>query len=286
MKDSLIDPVIAADKLKTRLGGTDLVILDCRGSLTTPGAGKLLFDAGHIPGASYIDMVRDITGKRTGQNGRTPMADPGVFAETLRRLGVNRTSNVVIYDSGLMNFAPRVWFTVRSVGLVNAFVLDGGFAAWEKASYPIETVDRPKTPGDFTAEASLERIFLTQEIEQNLFTHRFLLIDARIEDVYLGEGSGPDLKGGHIPGSINHPNRLNIGSDGKLLNKDSLRQIFTRLSQGHPERVVHTCGSGIAACGNLLAMRHAGLVSAGVYIGSFSEWISNPAHLISTEDEG
>ena len=286
MQTPLIDPVISVEKLKALRERSDLVILDCRGSLTAPGAGKLLFDAGHIPGASYIDMTQDITGTRTGTNGRTPMVDAATFAQTLRRLGTNTTSTVVVYDSGLMNFAPRVWFTVRATGLVNAFVLDGGFDAWQKSSCPLETVEVPKTPGNFTAATSSERIFSTEEIEQNLLTHRYLLLDARIEDVYLGIGAGPDAKTGHIPGSVNHPNRLNVGTDGLLLDAGTLRQTFMRLSEEHPERVIHTCGSGIAACGNLLAMRHAGLTSAGVYIGSFSAWISDPSHPVSTEDEG
>ena len=222
MQTPLIDPVISIEKLKALRERSDLVILDCRGSLTTPGAGKLLFDAGHIPGASYIDMAQDITGKRTGTNGRTPMVDAATFAQTLRRLGTNTASTVVVYDTGLMNFAPRVWFTVRATGLVNAFVLDGGFDAWQKSSCPLETVEVPKTPGNFTAAASSERIFSTEEIEQNLLTHRYLLLDARIEDVYLGIGAGPDAKTGHIPGSVNHPNRLNVGTDGLLLDAGTL----------------------------------------------------------------
>ncbi len=286
MQTPLIDPVISVEKLKALRERSDLVILDCRGSLTAPGAGKLLFDAGHIPGASYIDMTQDITGTRTGTNGRTPMVDAATFAQTLRRLGTNTTSTVVVYDSGLMNFAPRVWFTVRSAGLVNAFVLDGGFDAWQKSSCPLETIEEPKKPGNFTAAPSPERIFSTKEIEQNLLTHRYLLLDARIEEVYLGASAGLDGKSGHIPGSVNHPNRLNVGTNGKFLDTDTLRQIFMHLSEGQPERVIHTCGSGIAACGNLLAMRHAGLTSAGVYIGSFSAWISDPSHPVSTEDEG
>ena len=286
MQTPFIDPVISVEKLKALRERSNLVILDCRGSLTTPGAGKLLFDAGHIPGASYIDMARDITGKRTGTNGRTSMVDAATFAQTLRRLGTNTASTVVVYDTGLMNFAPRVWFTVRSAGLVNAFVLDGGFDAWKQGSCSIETIEDPKTPGNFTAAPSPERIFSTKEIEQNLLTHRYLLLDARIEEVYLGASAGLDGKSGHIPGSVNHPNRLNVGTNGKFLDTDTLRQIFMHLSEGQPERVIHTCGSGIAACGNLLAMRHAGLPSAGVYIGSFSAWISDPLHPLSTEDEG
>ncbi|HBN74125.1 MAG TPA: hypothetical protein DD376_05390 [Sutterella sp.] len=285
MQNPLIDPVISVEQLKSIEKTEDLVILDCRGTLTTSGAGNLLFDVGHIPGAFHVDMSRDITGKRNGQNGRTPMADPEVFAQTLRKFGVNRTSTVVVYDTGLMNFAPRVWFTIRATGLANAFVLDGGFAAWQEAGYPITGHESVRKTGNFTAAPCLERIFSTEEIEQNLLTHRYLLLDARIEEVYLGSSAGPDAKAGHIPGSVNHPNRLNVAQNGLLLSKETLRRTFLRLSDGHPERIVHTCGSGIAACGNLVAMRHAGLASAGVYIGSFSAWISNPMHPISTEDE-
>ncbi len=280
-----LDPVIGLEEFLELSRKETTVILDCRGSQTDSAAGELLYTQGHIPGAQRIDMARDVTGVRTGKNGRTPLADPETFASLLRRFGLTEGGTLLLYDREFLPHAPRVWFTVRTIGFANVFVLDGGFTSWVKAGLPLETEAVTKPEGNVTAKESLERVFTVKEIEENLISKKYLLVDARVESAYLGKNGGADPRAGHIPGSLSYPARLNIAPSGLFYGKDRLRENFLKLSDGAPERILHTCGSGVAACLNLLATRHAGLATAGVYIGSFSEWISDPDHQVSTEDE-
>ncbi len=285
MDSCATDPVIGLKEFLELSRKEGTILLDCRGSQTDSAAGELLYAQGHIPGAQRIDMARDVTGIRTGKNGRTPLADPETFAALLRRFGLTEGATLLLYDREFLPHAPRVWFTVRTIGFANVFALDGGFATWVKAGLPLETEATTKPTGNITAKGSLERVFTAQEIEENLMSKKYLLVDARSESAYLGKNAGADPRAGHIPGSVSYPARLNIAPDGLLYGKDTLRENFLKLSEGAPEKILHTCGSGVAACLNLLATRHAGLTTAGVYIGSFSEWISNSNHQVSTEDE-
>ncbi len=286
MNTPALDPIIEVNEFLNLSQKEDTVILDCRGSLTDSSIGEMLFAEGHIPLAQHIDMGKDAVGPRTEKSGRTPLANPHVFACRLQEFGINNTSTVLLYDTENMTLAPRVWFTLRTIGLANAYLLNGGIKAWVDAGLTLEKGVAKKLPqGNITPKVSLERVFSTSEIEENLKTKDFLLIDARGEAMYLGKNPGPDPRGGHIPGSISYPARLNIDSEGRLYDAKHLKEAFMRLSQNHPERILHTCGSGVAACLNLVATRHAKLKTAGVYIGSFSEWIKNPNHPVSTEDE-
>ena len=281
-----LDPILEVKEFFDISQKEDTIILDCRGSLTDSGIGEMLFAEGHIPNAEHIDMAHDVVGPRTKTNGRTPLADPENFAKRLQAFGVNNTSTVLLYDTEAMSLAPRVWFTFRTIGFANVYLLDGGINAWIKAGLPIEKGEAKKRPeGNISAKASLERVFTVSEVEENLKTNKYLLLDARGEAVYLGKNPGPDPRGGHIPGSVSYPARLNIASDGRLYAPEKLKETFLRLSENRPARILHTCGSGVAACLNLVASRHAGIETAGVYIGSFSEWIKDPKRPVSTEDD-
>ncbi len=280
------DPILDVKEFLDFSQKEDTVLLDCRGSLTDSGIGEMLFRESHIPAAQHIDMAHDIVGTRSQTSGRTPLANPETLAKRLQAFGLNTTSTVLLYDNENMPLAPRVWFTLRTIGIAGVYLLNGGIEAWIKAGLNLEKGKAKRRPaGNITPKASLERVFTVSEIEENLKTNEYLLVDARAEAVYLGKNPGPDPRGGHIPGSISYPARLTIASDGRLHCPKKLKETFLRLSENHPERIVHTCGSGVAACLNLVATRHAGIHTAGVYIGSFSEWIKNPKHPVSTEDE-
>jgi len=278
-----LDPIIELDDFQKALGKVGNILLDCRGSLTDSALGRLLYAEGHIPGAQHIDVNTEAAGPVTKTSGRKPLPNKEAIEETLQGLGISSESEVTLYDSGRMNLAPRVWFVLRWAGLKRVRVLNGGFNAWCKAQLPLETKPVRRPRGHFTFAGPAERVWTTPEIETILGKGKILLLDARNEVAYLGLQNGLDTKAGHIPGSESLPSTENIGPDGRLRDKASLRARFLRL--GPPERIVHTCGAGIAACGNLLAMRHAGLASAGIYIGSFSEWIRDPRHPIATGEE-
>ncbi len=264
--------LLSPNELRSLLGDPRLVLFDIRSR-----AGRGAYEAGHIPGARYVSLKDDVTGVRTGSNGRNPMPELPDFAKKMREFGVSGSSLVVVYDEGRPAFAARLWFELRAVGFAGVRVLDGGFAAWEKAGFPVTKEEpSPAAPGDFTVKAPLERVVTVEEVERNLPEQKFLLVDSRPADRYHGIGEKEDPVAGHIPGSVSCPVSTGYGPGGRILPRDALQKAFVpveRTAAGRP--VVNSCGSGIAASATQLAMREAGLSPAGVYVGSWSEWSSD-----------
>ncbi len=203
---------------------------------------------------------------------------------------MKRDSALVVYDGGTLSFAGRLWLQLRLAGLDNVRVLDGGFSVWSSLGLPV-TQERPPVaqPGDFCAGAPLERIWSVEEIEA-LVAHPdgvHTLLDARPKSRYLGELVTLDPVAGHIPGALSLPGEAMIGPDGRLKSVEAIRHLFAvKLAGRSAAGVIHTCGSGVRACTNLLAARTAGLPAAGVFVGSFSQWISDPTRPVSPQDEG
>ncbi len=269
-------PLISIEELQRLAADPKLVLLDVRSNLTDPEAGRRLYEAGHIPLARFADMENDVAGCRSGTNGRHPLPDSGRFCVNMRRLGISPDSVVVVYDDGLLNFAARLWFTLRWVGFENVRVLNGGYAAWEKAGLPIETAVGEWEQGTYRAQTPLERVFGLEFVEHNLESGDYTLLDARSPSRYAGEEEPIDPVAGHIPGALNRPSTENIGADGLLKSLEELQKEFRAvIGSRDTANIINYCGSGICACCNHLAMMAAGIPAAGVYIGSWSEWISD-----------
>lgn len=278
--------LMSAQELKARLGDETLVILDVRANLKDPLAGRQAFALGHIPGARHADMREDVSGPCTGVNGRNPFPSIERFCDRMRRLGVNDDSEVVVYDDGPCNFACRLWFTFRCAGFENVRVLDGGLKAWELVNGPLTDSVEEVTEGNMTQKAALERVFTVEEVLDNLRTQTYVLVDARGHGRYLGQNEPLDPVGGHIPGAKSRPSSQNLGADGVFKSPEALRAEFDAIvSQCGGKAVMNTCGSGVTACCNHLAMKMAGLDPVGVYIGSWSEWSCDPARPVSTAEE-
>ena len=202
------------------------------------------------------------------------------------RLGVSPESVIVAYDDGLCNFASRLWFTLRWVGFENVRVLNGGFALWEKLGLPVQTEEPAWEPGTYRAQTPLERVFGVEFIENNLVTGDYTLLDARSRERWAGLEEPIDPVAGHIPGSLVRPSTDNIGPDGLFKPADALASEFRAvIGERDPANIINYCGSGVTACCNHLAMTVAGIPAAGVYIGSWSEWISDPERPIRQTDE-
>ncbi len=265
--------LLSPNELRSLLGDPRLVLFDIRSR-----AGRGAYEAGHIPGARFVSLKEDVTGVRTGKNGRNPMPEPSVFAEKMRGFGVSGETLVVVYDEDRPAFAARLWFELRAAGFAGVRVLDGGYAAWEKAGFAVTREEpSPAVPGDFTPREALERVVTVEEVEKNLPEQKFLLVDSRPADRFHGIGEKEDPVAGHIPGSFSCPASAGYGPDGRILPREALQKAFAqveRTAAGRP--VVNSCGSGIAASATQLAMREAGLSPAGVYVGSWSEWSSDP----------
>jgi thiosulfate/3-mercaptopyruvate sulfurtransferase len=273
--------VISPQALRERLGDPKVVVIDVRHLLADFSHGKREYDAGHVPGAYFASFEEELAGPKTGKNGRHPMPDPEHFAEFLRSLRVHDATQIVAYDDGADMFAPRLWFLARWIGHEFVAVLDGGFKAWKALGYPVST-DVPARPGGGTLRLR-PRADLLVDAGYVLEHHRdpdVLLLDARAADRFAGQNETIDPVAGHIPGARNHWFKRNFDEAGNWKSAEQFRAEYANL--GDPKQVIHTCGSGVSSAANLLAMEIAGLHGSRLYGGSWSEWIADPSHPITT----
>ncbi len=270
-----MNPLITTTHLQELLnGGAKVLICDCRFDLAQVSAGREAYAKGHIPGAIYVDLDTDLSGTKTGKNGRHPLPDPDHWATTRQRLGIGPDSHVIAYDSQGSAFASRLWWMLRATGHGKVQVLNGGLEAWKGlistailAPTPLENLPKP------VAYTGLVRV---DAILDNLASQRKTVIDARSPDRFHGQNETLDPVGGHIPGSLNRFFKNNLeGSEFK--SPETLRNEYSELlGNSRASDVIHSCGSGVTACVNLLAMEQAGLVGSLLYAGSWSEWCADP----------
>ncbi|MFT3735378.1 MAG: sulfurtransferase [Rhodocyclaceae bacterium] len=272
--------LITADALSKL---TNARVLDVRHDLTNPDAGRTGFLAGHIPGASFLHLDTDLSGAKTGRNGRHPLPDPDQLAQSFAAAGISNDTQVVIYDAQGGMFAARVWWMLRWLGHEAVAVLDGGWQAWLAAGGASETGEaHAVTPGSFTRRASLVSTRNADAVLANLQTQQQLVVDARAADRFRGENETLDPVGGHIPGARNRFFKDNLAADGSFKPADTLRAEWLAILDGKaPEDVIAQCGSGVTACHNLLALEVAGLPGAALYPGSWSEWCSDPVRPVA-----
>ena len=250
-------------------------VFDCRHDLAKPGLGESQYRDGHIPGALFAHLDRDLSARKTGENGRHPLPDPEDFARWLEQTGLTPEDQVVCYDAGPGSMAARLWWMLRWIGHDRVAVLDGGFAKWTAEKRPV-TVDVPHfTPFNYPIrprkDVAVDASFVAKDLKN------LLLVDARAPARYRGEQEPIDPVAGRIPGATNRFNMDNLSAEGVLKDGDSLRKDFEAVLRGRaPSEAIHYCGSGVAACHNLLAMEVAGLKGGRLYPGSWSEWSADP----------
>jgi len=256
----------------------DVLICDCRFDLGDPEAGQRDYSAGHIPGAVYVDLEKDLSAVPSGTNGRHPLPDRAAFAERMAALGVTQTGLVVAYDNVGGYYASRLWWMLRWAGHGQVAVLDGGLQAWTQTGRDLEAGEVTPPPGDFEVSSEpLMPINEVESIEANLTGGELLVIDARTAERFAGAPHPLDTASGHIPGADNRFWQNNLMPGGRFKSADLLAQEFSSLLAGRaPATIVHQCGSGVTATHNLLAMEVAGLTGSRLYPGSWSEWTSDP----------
>jgi thiosulfate/3-mercaptopyruvate sulfurtransferase len=250
-------------------------IFDCRHDLANPDLGERQYRESHIPGALFAHLERDLSAARTGRNGRHPLPDRGAFIAWLGQQGLQPADQAVCYDAGNGAMAARLWWMLRWAGHLQAAVLDGGLAKWLAEKRPV-TSDAPRFPySRYPVKPAVAATVQVEDIEQAL-PHMFLL-DARAPVRFRGEQEPIDPVAGHIPGASNRFNAQNLAPDGTFRDPASLKaELQGILGERKPSEVVHYCGSGVAACHNLLAMEIAGLPGGKLYAGSWSEWSADP----------
>jgi len=274
-------PLIDAASLRAlQAAATPLVLLDCGFDLADATAGERAFAAGHLHGAGYAHLDRDLSGAKDGHNGRHPLPTRANWAATLGRWGVAPGVPVVAYDDHGGVYAARAWWLLRWAGHTPCAVLDGGRAAWRAAGGGLvagaATPPAPQPPYPLAAAPAMPTLD-TAAVQHTLGHH--VLVDARAPERYRGEVEPLDPVAGHIPGALNRFFKLNLADDGRFKPAAQLRTEYEALLGGRP--AVHQCGSGVTACHNLLAMAAAGLDAGALYPGSWSAWCSDPARPVA-----
>ena len=251
-------------------------VFDCRHDLAQPALGEQQYREAHIPGAVFASLERNLSAPKTGKNGRHPLPDPAKFAAWLGEQGLAPGDQVVCYDASNGSMAARLWWLLRWVGHGPVAVLDGGFAKWTKEGRAVDIVVPRFTPFNYPFALKPELSLSVKDVQAGL--KELFLVDARAPARYRGEQEPIDPVAGRIPGARNRFNMDNVQPDGTFKNPSQLKQDFQSvLKNTKPAEVIHYCGSGVAACHNLLAMEVAGLPGGKLYAGSWSEWSADPA---------
>jgi thiosulfate/3-mercaptopyruvate sulfurtransferase len=276
-------PLVSTAELARHLDDPDWLVIDCRHDLADPAAGLRAYREGHIPGAHFLSIDEDLSGPRTGANGRHPLPARDALAARLGQLGVRSAQpgrpalQVIAYDAQGGLFASRAWWLLRWLGHAPVAVLDGGWQRWVGEQRPVSTAAPRPQPEHFQAQPGLGTAD-AGEILAALGSGRLQLIDARAPDRFRGENETLDPVGGHIPGARNRFYRDNLAAEGHFKPAAQLRAEWQALLGAAPAgQTVHQCGSGISACHNLLALEVAGLGGGLLYPGSWSEWCADPA---------
>lgn len=272
------ETLIAPETLAPLLTDPRLLIVDCRYSLAHPGAGEQAWRQGHLPGAVYAHLERDLSAPVTPQTGRHPLPPPEVFATTLSRWGVASQTQVVAYDDASGMFAARLWWMLRWLGHDAVAVLDGGLAAWQTAGGDMDSAEPSPPPADFKVRLRPHMAVTTAEVVRELAEDACLLVDARAAERFRGDLEPIDRAAGHVPGAVNRPCQHNLDGAGRFLPADELAARWQDTLGGWTaSQVICMCGSGVTACHDLLALECMGRRGARLYAGSWSEWIRDPA---------
>ena len=283
------DTLITAPELQALLAaGKPIVLLDCGFDLGDAAAGERAYAAGHLPGAHYAHLDRDLSSAKTGRNGRHPLPTREAMSQRAAAWGVVPGVQVVAYDDQGLPYAARAWWLLRWLGHSAVAVLDGGRAAWLAAGGALSTTPPAAASGtghapypasptpampSITADNLLGQLGALQ-------SGALKLLDARAGERFRGEVEPLDPVAGHIPGATQRFFKDNLDADGRFKPAADLRREFAALGATGANSV-QQCGSGVTACHNLLAMAHAGLGLSTLYAGSWSEWCSDPSRPVA-----
>ena len=269
--------LVSADELAVLMDHGRVVVLDVQYELLGP-PGSELYAAGHLPGARHLDLDEALAGP-PGPAGRHPLPDPLALETALRACGVDDSGGVVVYDQRTSLAAGRAWWVLRWAGHPGVRVLDGGMAAWVRAGYPVTTeVPRPD-PGDVRVRPGSVPVLDAQGAAA--MARGGVLLDVRAPERYRGEAEPIDPVAGHVPGAVNLPMSELLSEDGTFLDPDRLRRVAAAHGVHRDTPVGTTCGSGVTAAQMALALHEAG-IAAIPYVGSWSEWIADPARPVAT----
>jgi thiosulfate/3-mercaptopyruvate sulfurtransferase len=285
------DFLVGARELYDHLEDPQWHVVDCRFELTRPDKGFSDYLAGHVPGAVYAHLDRDLAAPVSAATGRHPLPEPETFARTLGRFGIAPQARVVVYDQGGGAIAARLWWMLRWMGHRSVRLLDGGFDTWRREGLPLETQVPDIEPLIYAGQADERMIVTTREVAEALEAGSPLpLVDARDPARFEGKSEPIDPVAGHIPAARNFPFGDSLTPEGVWRPGAELRQLWSRVlgepvtgaSGGDRGPLTAMCGSGVTACHLVLSAGLAGLPLPRLYVGSWSEWIRDPARPVAT----
>lgn len=273
--------LISTSELANHLNDPGWALVDCRFSLIDTEQGRRHYLQSHIPGAVYAHLDEDLCAPVVpGVTGRHPLPKINKLVQNLSQWGIGSGIQVVVYDdwpgaSGAI--AARLWWTLRWLGHDAVALLDGGWERWKAENRSVVDGEEVRERREFIPYPRLEFIATSDDVEVMRRDPTYLVVDSRGADRYRGENETIDPVAGHIPGAISAPYAENIGSEGLFLSKEALQRRFQMLlGDLQAENIVFYCGSGVTAAHNLVALAYAGLGDARLYVGSWSEWITDP----------
>lgn len=275
--------IISVEDLNKNLNTQDWLIFDCRFILKDPEGGLKKFKQGHIPGAQYVDMDKDLASPVTSTSGRHPLPNPEELINKLQSWGVNNSSQIICYDDMSGAFAARMWWLLKWLGHNNIAVLDGGIEKWTAKNIPLETDSQQRTAGSFSGLANNDMWVNVEFVQKELEQDKINLLDARSVERFTAKDTKTDPVAGHVPGAMSYPFAENLSKQGVFLPSEELHKRFTPIvSNPENKELINMCGSGVTACHNILAMSIAELPMTRLFVGSWSEWIKDKSRPVAT----
>tara|TARA_Y100001949_G_C15977416_1_gene326815 strand:+ start:858 stop:1715 length:858 start_codon:yes stop_codon:yes gene_type:complete len=269
--------IINADDLIKNLDNDNFSIVDCRCDIKDTSYGIDAYNEGHIPNAIFADIDNDMASEKTSTSGRHPLPNPEKLAEKLSQWGIDAEKQVVIYDDAGCAFAGRVWWILRWLGHKGGVaVLNGGLGAYMKAGGKLVTSQTSKPRLSYKVDVNNNLHVDIETVTDAQYKMDALLVDARSRERYLGVKDEVDPIAGHVPGAISHPLGKNLDKNGLFKSPEELKLEFNKIiGDNNPKDIISMCGSGITACHNIIAMEIAGIKGVRLYVGSWSEWITD-----------
>ena len=277
--------IISVEELRNILATNpdQVVMVDARFQLNDPEAGRQAYEESHIPGAVYFDLENDLSSEPGEHGGNHPLPSVSELAEKIGNAGIDHQQIVVAYDKSNDMFAPRFWWLLHYLGHEKVYVLDGGFEAWVQAGQPVTSEVPVKKSKTFIPNVRSDEVVDVERVRENIINKKATLIDSRSYERYLGKKEPLYKKAGHIPGAKNYVWMDVLDRNGKWKNKSSLENHFSKLDKD--KEIIVSCGSGVSATPNIIALKMVGFRNVKLYPGSFSDWISYEENEIETKDE-
>ena len=275
--------IISENDLKNNINNKDFIIFDTRCDIKDRGYGIDSYTEGHIENSIFVDVDTDLASEKQARTGRHPLPQVEVFCEKLSHWGMHNNKQVVVYDDAGGAFAGRLWWMMKWLGHDNVAVLNGGLNSWVKNGNKLVTSPTIFEKSSFEPNVRPDMVASLADVENAQYGMSTILLDARSKERYEGISDPVDPIAGHVPGAISHPLGTNLDRTGKFKTKEELKHNFNKISSELNEKdIISMCGSGITACHNILALEMCGVKNVKLYVGSWSEWITDPNRTVVT----